>query len=139
MHFAEVMEQVARGFEVVGAAVLIVGLAWSAVLSIRVWQRTKNGADAYQILRRSIGAVLLLGLEVLVAADLVHTVAIEPTLENVAVLGLIVIIRTVLSFSLEIEIEGMPPWRRAAMSGVGHLAQTAKMARAAGPPESPAR
>ena len=134
MHFSEVMEQIARGFEIVGALVLILGLAWSAVLAIRVWRRSGNGNDAYQALRRSIGGVLLLGLEILVAADLLHTVAIEPTLENVAVLGLIVVIRTVLSFSLEIEIEGMPPWRRAAMSGATHIVQAAKLAR---PAESP--
>ena len=132
MHFAEIMEQVARGFEVVGAAVLVIGLVWCAVLSARVWRRS-GGEHAYRTLRRSIGAVLLLGLEVLVAADLVHTVAIEPTLANVGVLGLIVIIRTVLSFSLEIEIEGMPPWRRAAMTGAGHAARAAAFARE--PPE----
>ena len=134
MHFTEAMEQVARGFEIVGALVLILGLAWSGVLSIRVWRRSGSGIDAYQALRRSIGGVLLLGLEILVAADLLHTVAIEPTLENVAVLGLIVIIRTVLSFSLEIEIEGMAPWRRAAMSGATHIVHAAKLAR---PAESP--
>jgi uncharacterized membrane protein len=132
VHFSEVMELVARAFEVVGAAVLVIGLVWCAVLSARVWRRS-GGEHAYRTLRRSIGAVLLLGLEVLVAADLVHTVAIEPTLENVGVLGLIVIIRTVLSFSLEIEIEGMPPWRRAAMTGAGHVAQAAAFA--ARPPE----
>lgn len=133
VHFSEVMEQVARGFEVVGAAVLVIGLVWCAVLSARVWRRSGSGEHAYRTLRRSIGAVLLLGLEVLVAADLVHTVAIEPTLANVGVLGLIVIIRTVLSFSLEIEIEGMPPWRRAAMTGAGHVARAAEFARE--PPE----
>ncbi len=134
MHFTEAMEQVARGFEIVGALVLILGLAWSAVLAFRVWRRSGNGVSAYQALRRSIGGVLLLGLEILVAADLLHTVAIEPTLENVAVLGLIVIIRTVLSFSLEIEIEGMAPWRRAAMTGATHMMQAAKLAQ---PPTSP--
>ena len=139
MHFAEIMEQLARGFEVVGAAVLIFGLAWSAVLSLRVWKRSRNGTDAYQVLRRSIGGVLLLGLEVLVAADLVHTVAIEPTLENVAVLGLIVVIRTVLSFSLEIEIEGMAPWRRASMSGATHIAKAAKLSRPVEPPGTASR
>ena len=132
MHFVEAMEVVARSFEVVGALVLVVGLIWAGVLSLRIWQRTKSGAQAYSMLRRSIGGVLLLGLEVLVAADLVHTVAIEPTLENVAVLGLIVIIITVLSFSLEIEIEGMPPWRRAAMSGATHVAAASSAARNAG-------
>ncbi|MGS0685382.1 DUF1622 domain-containing protein [Nakamurella sp. GG22] len=130
MHFSEVMEQVARVFEGIGAAVLLIGLFWAAVLTIKVWRTSGDGVRAYGTLRRSIGAVLLLGLEVLVAADLIHTVAIEPTLENVAVLGLIVVIRTILSFSLEIEIEGMPPWRRAAMSGASHVTRAARMARA---------
>jgi len=129
VQFSEVMEHVARGFEVVGAAVLVVGLLWCAVLSARTWRRTGDGDHAYRTLRRSIGAVLLLGLEVLVAADLVHTVAVEPTLANVGVLGLIVIIRTVLSFSLEIEIEGMAPWRRAAMTGADHVSRAAVFAR----------
>jgi uncharacterized membrane protein len=137
MHFVEVMEQLARGFEVVGALVLIFGLIWSAVLGVRVWRRSGSGNDAYKALRRAIGGVLLLGLEILVAADLLHTVAIEPTLENVAVLGLIVIIRTVLSFSLEIEIEGMAPWRRAAMSGATHIARAAKLARPTETPDGP--
>lgn len=128
MHFVEVMEQVAHAFEALGAALLIIGLVWSFVIAVRVWQRERNGRLAYQTLRRAIGGTLLLGLEILVAADLVHTVAIEPTLENVAVLGLIVIIRTVLSFSLEIEIEGTPPWRRAAMSGASHLARASRLA-----------
>lgn len=131
MHFTEAMELVARGFEVVGAAVMVFGMVWCAVLSIRAWRRTRDGAHAYQTLRRSIGAVLLLGIEVLVAADLIHTVAVEPTLANVGVLGLIVVIRTILSFSLEIEIEGMPPWRRAAMSGVAHAGRAAAFAAAA--------
>lgn len=140
MHFVEVMEQIAHGFEALGAAVLVIGIIWSAVLAARVWSRDRNGQKAYQTLRRAIGGTLLLGLEVLVAADLVHTVAIEPTWDNVAVLGLIVIIRTVLSFSLEIEIEGVPPWRRAAMSGATHLARAGQLARspdASGGPEQP--
>lgn len=128
VHFSETMELVARAFEVVGAAVLLIGMAWCTVLSIRAWRRTGDGAHAYRTLRRSIGAVLLLGLEVLVAADLIHTVAVEPTLANVGVLGLIVIIRTILSFSLEIEIEGMPPWRRAAMTGAQHVVRAAELA-----------
>jgi hypothetical protein len=60
-----------------------------------------------------------------VAADLVRTVAVAPTLENVATLGLIVLIRTVLSFALEVEIEGVAPWRRAATGGARRLARAA--------------
>ncbi len=62
-------------------------------------------------MRTAIGGTLLLGLEILVAADLVRTVAVAPTLDNVLVLGLIVLMRTVLSFSLETEIEGIVPWK----------------------------
>ena len=65
-------------------------------------------------MRSYFGSSILLGLEVLVAADLIRTVAVEPTLENVAVLGLMVVIRTVLSLSLEIEIDGRLPRQRAA-------------------------
>ncbi|MET0965745.1 MAG: DUF1622 domain-containing protein [Nakamurella sp.] len=136
MHFTEIMEQVARGFEAIGAAVLVIGLFFSFGLALMVWQRRRDGNAAYQALRRSFGGVLLLGLEILVAADLVRTVAVEPTLENVAVLGLIVIIRTVLSFSLEIEIEGVPPWRKATTSGGTVIASAAKSARRPAPDQS---
>jgi uncharacterized membrane protein len=132
LHFTEIMEQLARAVEILSVAVLVVGLIWAAVLSIRVWQKS-GGKEAYGSLRRSIGGVLLLGIEVLVAADLIRTVAVEPTVENVLVLGLIVIIRTVLSFSLEIEIEGMAPWRRAAMTGATHIAAAARAGRASDP------
>ena len=113
MTFADVMERVAQAFEVIGAAVLLIGLFVSAWLGLRVLRGTKDGRRAYLALRQSFGGVILLGLEILVAADLVRTVAVQPTLESVSVLGLIVVIRTVLSFSLETEIEGVPPWRRA--------------------------
>jgi len=124
--FAESMELVARFFEAIGALILLAGLVVSAFLAIRSWRLSKQARVAYQILRESFGGAILLGLEVLVAADLVRTVAVAPTLENVAILGLIVLIRTVLSFSLEIEIEGVAPWRRAAMSGASYVAHAAK-------------
>jgi uncharacterized membrane protein len=111
MNFTDVMEQVARGFEVFGAAVLVVGLVWAVAVSARAW-RTAGGRRAYTTLRQTFGGVLLLGIEVLVAADLIRTVAVTPTLESVGVLGLIVLIRTFLSFSLEVEIDGTLPWRR---------------------------
>jgi Protein of unknown function (DUF1622) len=93
--------------------------------------RTRHGRVAYQTLRETFGGVLLLGLEILVAADLVRTVAVEPTLENVAILGLIVLIRTFLSFSLEIEIEGIPFWRPALVGGGRQLSEAVSRAGAA--------
>ena len=136
MTFVEIMEHVAQAFEASGAAVLVVGGVWSLVLSVTVWRRSGEGSTAYRVLRSSFGGVLLLGLEVLVAADLIKTVAVATTLENVAVLGLIVLIRTFLSFSLEIEIEGTVPWRRGP-SGLGLMGRAAAEARdssAAAPP-----
>jgi uncharacterized membrane protein len=129
--FADVMEHVAQVFEVIGAAVLLAGLFVSAWLGIRVLRATKDGRRAYLVLRQSFGGVILLGLEILVAADLVRTVAVQPTLESVLVLGLIVVIRTVLSFSLETEIEGVAPWRRAAAGGAGHVVRAARAASSA--------
>jgi uncharacterized membrane protein len=121
MTFTEAMETVAQVFEAIGAIVLLGGLLLSLGLAVRVLRRSGDGGLAYRVLRQSFGGVILLGLEVLVAADLVRTVAVEPTWDNVAVLGVIVLIRTVLSFSLEVEIEGVAPWRRAATSGAVHI------------------
>src|SRR6195952_5633472 len=111
MAFTSLLADVARVFEAIGATVLVVGLIWSVVLASVTW-RASGGSRGYQKLRETFGAVLLLGLEILVAADLITTVAVAPTLRNVAVLGLIVLIRTFLSVSLQVEIDGRLPWRR---------------------------
>lgn len=126
--YTSVMLQVAQGFEIVSAIILIVGLVVAFVLAMRTYRRGRDGTAAYRILRQTFGGVILLGLEVLVAGDLIRTVAVEPTFENVAVLGLIVLIRTFLSFSLEIEIEGVPPWRRGLVSGATVVRNAARKA-----------
>ena len=110
------MEHVAQLFEAIGALVLVAGLVASVGLAVRSLGRDRDGRRAWQVLRNAFGNVILLGLEILVAADLVRTVAVAPTVENVVILGVIVVIRTLLSFSLEIEIEGVAPWRRALTS-----------------------
>jgi len=97
----------------IGVAILIAGLFLAAILAIRTWKNTGDGSKAYTVLRRTLGGAILAGLEVLVAGDLIRTVAVDPTLDNVVILGIIVLIRTFLSFSLEIEIEGTLPWKRA--------------------------
>jgi len=119
--FTQLMDHVAQGFEALGAAILVVGVIWSFVLAALTGRRSGWSTKAYLVLRQAFGGTLLLGLEVLVAADLVRTVAVAPTLDNVLVLGLIVVIRTLLSFSLETEIEGVAPWRRALISGAGTI------------------
>jgi uncharacterized membrane protein len=124
--FTEAMDRLAQLFEAIGALVLLIGLLVSVVLAARSLRRSGDARLAYRVLRESFGGVILLGLEILVAADLIRTVAVAPTLENVVILGLIVLIRTFLSFSLEIEIEGVVPWRRAASTGVGHIVRASR-------------
>jgi uncharacterized membrane protein len=132
--FTTLMDHVAQGFEVLGAAILVVGVVWSFVLAAVAASRHGWSATAYQVLRQAFGGTLLLGLEILVAADLVRTVAVAPTLDNVLVLGLIVVIRTFLSFSLETEIEGVAPWRRTATTGMGTIRRASARA---SEPEAP--
>ena len=119
--FTTLMDHVAQGFEALGAAILVVGVIWSFILAAVAGRRYGWSTKTYLVLRQAFGGTLLLGLEVLVAADLLRTVAVAPSLENVYVLGLIVAIRTFLSFSLETEIEGVAPWRRALMGGAGTI------------------
>ncbi|HYK70050.1 MAG TPA: DUF1622 domain-containing protein [Streptosporangiaceae bacterium] len=117
--FTTAMDHVAQGFEALGAAVLVIGVVWSIVLAVIAWRRSGQPRRAYAALRQSFGGALLLSLEILVAADLIRTVAVAPSLTNVLILGIIVLIRTFLSISLETEIEGVPPWRRAMTTGAG--------------------
>jgi len=127
--YTEFMLSIAQIFELLAAITILIGLVWSAALAWRAYKRTKTGSVAYKTMRQSFGGAILLGLEILVAGDLVRTVAVYPTIENVGVLAIIVLIRTVLSFSLEIEIEGVPPWRRAMVSGATVMKQAAKNAK----------
>jgi uncharacterized membrane protein len=133
MTFTHAMEHVAQGFEVLGVGILAVGAVWSFVAAGLSWRRSGHASQAYALVRQAFGGTLLLGLEVLVAADLVRTVAVSPTVSNVLVLGLIVAIRTFLSFSLETEISGKPPWRRGLTSGASVIRQSVQPGRRAGP------
>ena len=126
--FNTAMDHVAQGFEALGALILVVGVLSSFVLAVLAWRPPGSSRRAYTVLRQAFGGTLLLALEILVAADLIRTVAVSPTLDNVLVLGLIVLIRTFLSFSLEVEINGAPPWRRAVASGAATIKQAAQTA-----------
>lgn len=113
MSYEETISDVVRVVEAVGAGIMIVGgLAAFATYARRALRHEAQGS--YESLRRDLGRSILLGLEVLIVADIVRTIIVDPTLESVAVLGLIVIIRVLLSFSLEVEIDGRWPWRRGA-------------------------
>ena len=110
MTFVEVVDFVARGLEGAGVAVIVIGALVATVLAIRGLVRREPTYDRF---REQLGRSILIGLEFLVAGDICRTVAVTPTLENVAILGAIVFVRTFLSFSLELEITGRWPWQSA--------------------------
>jgi uncharacterized membrane protein len=107
------MDNISRAFEWIAVGELI--LAFVAALAGVAYslRRRVSLLATYQQWRAIFGRGLLVSLEILVAADLIRTVAVEPTLENIGVLGLIVVVRTVLSFALDVEIDGVLPWRKA--------------------------
>jgi uncharacterized membrane protein len=109
--FHDTMERVVQGFEIAGVAILVVG-SLVAFVSAALGLRGGNGRAAYQRARQGVGRAILLGLEVLIIADIVLTITVDRTFDSAITLGLIVLVRTFLSFSLEIELEGTLPWRR---------------------------
>lgn len=113
MGHTEFMSDVTVWIELLGVGVLVLSIALSFAQATAYLVRGRGAQRAYEALRKLLGRGILLGLEILVAADLIRTVAVEPTLDNVIALGIIVLIRTLLSFSLEIELDGELPWRKA--------------------------
>jgi uncharacterized membrane protein len=111
VHFEDWMELVVKAFEVAGVAILAVG---SLVALVGAAMSVSRGGrrSAYERARQDVGRAILLGLEVLIIADIVHTITIDPSLESALTLALIVAVRTFLSFSLEIELDGTVPWRK---------------------------
>ena len=102
-------DAVGTAVDVSGVFIIVVGMA---VASIRFLDACRRGMDGgYVRYRQEIGRAILLGLEFLVAGDILRTVVVAPTMENVKVLGVIVIIRTFLSISLQVELEGRWPWQ----------------------------
>lgn len=112
MEFTEIISLLAYGIEGVGVLVMLVGASYSSVIFIRHFNRVPEGI-AYHTFRRQLGRSIILGLEFLIAGDIMQTIIVAATLENVAVLGLIILIRTFLSMTLHLEIEGRWPWRQA--------------------------
>ena len=106
------ISEVVKVVEAFGAGIMVVGgLGAFLVFAFRVL-RTETASGSYQELRRNLSRCILLGLEVLIIADIVRTIIVDSTIESVTVLGIIVVIRILLSFSLEVEIDGVWPWRR---------------------------
>jgi uncharacterized membrane protein len=104
------IEYIARLIEAIGVLIIAAGAALALIRFLFPVQRIKF--SSYKILRQDLGKAILLGLEILVAADIIATVVTEPTMERVLTLGLVVLIRTFLSLSLQVELEGRFPWQK---------------------------
>ena len=108
--FRRIMDIIGTRVDGVGVCIVVGGALFATVrLALRCMHNTGN---YYSLYRQDVGRAILLGLEFLIAGDLIRTVVVAPTMQNVLVLGLIVLIRTFLSFSLQLEIEGKLPWQR---------------------------
>jgi uncharacterized membrane protein len=110
MDYSSVVDKVAQVVDGAGVAVIVIGAVIAAgAAAVRLERRQ---AGTYRVFRLQLGRAILLGLELLVAGDIVRTVATTPTLADVGVLAIIVLIRTFLSFSLEVELTGLLPWQK---------------------------
>jgi uncharacterized membrane protein len=112
MGFEDLMHLSVQVFEAVGVLVLILGSIAAFVTGFR---DARRGEPAFAAVRRNLGRVILLGLEILIVADIILTITIDPTPASAISLGIIVLVRTFLSIPLEIELDGVLPWRRAAL------------------------
>ncbi len=112
MHFQDVMGTIVRTFEGLGVAILVAG---TVIAFVRYLLRLWHGVDrlaAFVELRAQLGRSILLGLEVLVAADIVRTIVEVPSLQSAISLGIIVLVRIALSFAIDVEVDGVAPWRK---------------------------
>ncbi|WP_142140706.1 DUF1622 domain-containing protein [Acidovorax sp. SLBN-42] len=112
MEFGTVIEAVGEIVDAIGAAAIVVGIIYA--IADAALRSVRRLSPIYTRFRRVLGRAILLGLELLVAADIIKTVAVTPTLDSVVVLAIIVLIRTFLSWSLELEITGRWPWKQGA-------------------------
>jgi len=118
MTFAEAVDTIGRAVEAAGVGINVLGALY-ATLVFPLHLRRVSGTEAYRRYREGLGRAILLGLEFLVAADIIRTVTTTPTFRRVGVLAVVVLIRTFLSASLQLEIEGRWPWQRREAPGDG--------------------
>ncbi|MFI6925479.1 DUF1622 domain-containing protein [Nonomuraea spiralis] len=111
MDFARIVEAVGQAVDLVGVAIIVLGALTATVLFVQRLREGGTPQEVYRSYRQGLGRAILLGLELLVAGDIIRTVAVAPTFTSVGVLALIVLVRTFLSFSLEVELEKRLPWQ----------------------------
>lgn len=123
----DVFPAIASIFEVMGTLAMTLGFIIALWLATKAMLNKQGINHAFETLRLTMGGSILLGLEILVAADLVRTITSNPSLQDALILGIIVLIRTVLSMSIQIEIDGVLPWKRALLtSGASVVADQVK-------------
>lgn len=110
---------VSTSLDLVGIAALVIGAVLAFLFAGKILVGTKDATAAYRGLRRGLGKAILVGLELLVAADIIRSVAIAPSFATVGVLGIVVVIRTFLSWSLQLEVSGRWPWQGAPVATEG--------------------
>ncbi len=111
--FKDAVEFIGKLVDWAGVGIIVGGIVAATILFLaQVGSGRQDRLIAYRSYRQGVGRAILLGLEFLVAADIIRTVAVSPTFRGVGVLALIVAIRTFLSFTLELELEGRWPWQR---------------------------
>jgi uncharacterized membrane protein len=110
--FEGIVEFIAKAIEAVGVLVILGGILWSGISYLRTGKNDSE-TSAFSYFRKSLGRSILLGLEFLVAADIIHTVATTPTFQSLGVLGMLIVIRTFLSIEIEMELDGRWPWQKA--------------------------
>ncbi len=109
--FTSVVDTISKVIDAAGVIVIVAGLAVAAVTFLGAQRSDAARAPSYRVFRQQVGKAILLGLEFLVAADIIRTVAVAPTFRGVGVLALVVAVRTFLSFTLDVELEGRWPWQ----------------------------
>ncbi len=111
MNFSDVVEAVGKALDAVGVGAIVLGVVYATII-VAVRGEGSSGDDRYRVYRQNIGRAILLGLEFLVAADIIRTVAVSPTFRSAGVLAIIVLLRTLLAMTLQLETEGRWPWQR---------------------------
>ena len=114
MVFERVMNDAVKAFEVLGVLILIVGGLLALVGCVIELARGRVPSQVFDEVRARLGRAILLGLEILVIADIIRTIVVSPTLSSALTLGLIVVVRIALSFAIDVEVDGVAPWRKAA-------------------------
>jgi uncharacterized membrane protein len=109
---ATLIRLVSAALEVTAVFIIIGGFGLAAADGVRVWRSTRNRHNTYLAVRRVSSRSILFALEVLLAADIIHTTAVEPTVQNMLALGILVVVRTFLSWAIDVDLDGYWPWQR---------------------------